>query len=54
MEEMLRARYGERARSVHAFSESISLALHVFTNLEALQTLSFGFSWKFDYIGMIN
>lgn len=41
MEEMPRARYGERVRSLHAICRYISLHLQVFTNLEALQTYSF-------------
>ena len=47
MEEMQRARYGERAQSFHCegewgFSPVAPLAsdIHVFTNLEALQTPS--------------
>lgn len=42
MEEMHRARYGERAQSLRASQSTLlSPDLQVFTNLEALRTQSF-------------
>ena len=43
MEDMHRAIYEEMAQSYYALSEPLSPNLHLFTNLEALQTSPFGF-----------
>ena len=42
-----RARYGERAQSFYVLSKTLYPNLHLFTNLEALQSPSFGiFVWR--------
>ena len=53
MEEIHRARYGERVQSFHALSTRVPLSqhLHMFTNPEALQTPSF---WGFMKASLYN